>query len=233
MKAFHFGLLAVTFVACPAVHAISGDKATEATDHPEAVLVRGETAGGKVSLSSGALIAPRAVLTAAHGVAGRSRLTVVAPYAPGGKKAARVTAVRLPPRYDPDNIFADLAVLLLDRPLVPADKLPKLTRGEYVKLKTKLMIVGRVRDGTPSRDKLFKAPVERFKDPRNIYIYAGFPRTVEPGDSGGPVYVAGEEDTIVAIIVQRLGRSRRFVARDSYLPITAKGREWILKQIPK
>lgn len=67
----------------------------------------------------GSLIAPRAVLTAAHCLDGRA-LEVLAgttTLSAGGGETARVAERRLAPGYDPVDTEPDLAVLVLDRPL--------------------------------------------------------------------------------------------------------------------
>lgn len=167
-----------------------------ASDYPEAALVNMPG-----SICSGAVIAPRVVLTAGHCVTGKSSWTVVTPYAQ--KQTAKSTQAWT--EYVDGGAYVnsstnDVAVLVLDKPIeLPA--YPALASAP-VPSGTKAVNVGRKKDGVASYSALF-AGAEITLQRGNSY---GFPfsyrsqELIEPGDSGGPVYVgSGSARKIVAV----------------------------------
>ncbi len=234
MQRIWFGVWTLLIGSGPAL-AVDSKQVTEAKDHPEAVLIRSvNQASGSTSVCSGALITPRVVLTAGHGVYQWDRFEVTAPYVAGGPKRSTSTTKHIYPGYDPRKDYPerDLALLILDTPLAQPQELPTLPFGKLVPIETELLVVGRVKRGQVSRDKLFKGSVTRIAFPGNINIYGGFPKTVQKGDSGGPVFIKGREREIVAVISRYTGWSRRYVERDGYAPLTNKHRAWIEKHLP-
>jgi hypothetical protein len=219
-------------VAVPPAQGIKRKPSLEADDHPEVVLVtarNGKT--GQVGRSTGVLIADKAVLTAAHSVSGFHSWEVVAPYAKSGRASAKAKAPAIHPDYKPDAIEHDLAVLVLDDPIDIGRDFPTLHHGELYPLNTKLVVVGRVENGTLSRTQLFKTAVSVAQFPGNINLYGGFPHVVEEGDSGGPVYAADKDHEIAALVSGNLGFTRSNVRIDVFIPISRKNRGWILRQL--
>ncbi len=218
-----------------AVFAIKATPSHEALDHPAAVLVNGLHSGtNKACSASGVLIAPTVVLTAAHCVHGFDTFEVIAPY---GKKRLTQRAVtkvaHVHPRFHPGDIEDDLAVLMLKEPLQIGRDAPPLHDGNLLPLETKLVVVGRVKNGNVSPAQLFEAPVTLVSFPSNTNLYGGFPQTVEKGDSGGPVFLAGKNATLVGIVSGILEFSRGNVSTDTYVPISQKNREWLHQYIPR
>jgi hypothetical protein len=169
---------------------------TSASAFTEAALVNGPG-----FICSGAVIAPRVVLTAGHCVTGASSWTVKAPYA--ANQSARGSSswtgyVSTGDFVNPDTL--DVAVIILDTPITMATY-PTLASAA-VPSGTKAVNVGRIRNGTASNTGLFVGtPVSLSPGASQ-----GFPlayasaEIIESGDSGGPVYVgSGATRTLVAV----------------------------------
>ena len=205
----------------------------EADDHPEAVLVTARNQRTRnVGRSCGVLIAPRAVLTAAHGVAGFDAWEVIAPYAKQGPAKATAQEVRVHPRFRAEAIDNDLAVLVLSSAIDTGGGYPVVHNGDLYPLETRLVVVGRVANGKVSESRLYKAAVTVAPFPGNINLYGGVPQVVEGGDSGGPIYPLDKKQEVAALVSGNLGFSRSNVRIDVFIPISAKNRGWILRQIP-
>jgi hypothetical protein len=226
--------MAAFVLALPHVHAIKKRPSLEASDHPEVVLVTARTSKGtEIGKSSGALIAPNAVLTAAHGMSKFDAWEVTAPYAKNGPLRARSRTPKVHPDFKPGVTEHDLAVLVLDGNIDIGAKYPALHDGDLYPIDTKLVILGRVRNGTLSNTQLFKAPVALVQFPGNTHLYGGLPHVVEEGDSGGPVFVTGKDAEIAALVSGHVGLTRSTVHTDCFIPINRRNRAWILRQIPK
>jgi secreted trypsin-like serine protease len=222
------------FIDAPLLHAIKHKPSTEARGHPEAVLITSRNSRTKVETTcTGTLIAPNVVLTAAHCVDHFDQWEVVAPY--GKKDANRSTTktARAYPDFKRGRYENDMAVLILDRPIDIGGKFPTLYGGNLHRIDTRLVVIGRVDNGTSARDKLFRAQVSLVAFPDNVNVYGGNPQVIERGDSGGPIFVAGKEQEITAIVSGYLNFSRWNVPTDLYVPLTTKKTEWIQRQIPK
>ena len=221
------------FLAPPEALAIKQKKSQEVSDHPEVVLIAARNSRTRQGgLCSGALIAPHAVLTAAHGVASFDTLAVTAPYVKDGPVRSAVKAVYVHPHAKDRPLENDLAVLILREPIRVGRKCPSLHAGDLFPLETKLLVVGRVDNGRVSQARLFRTGVTLVAYRGNTNVYGGHPQVVEEGDSGGPVFVQGKEQEIVAVVSGNIAASMSNVPTDVYTPISRRNRDWILRQIP-
>jgi hypothetical protein len=227
-------LLGVIFLAGAAdLYAIKRKPSLEASDHPEVVLITARSSkSSEVGKSSGALIAPNAVLTAAHGLDRFDTWEVTAPYAKNGPARSRSKTARVHPEFKPGTSEYDLALLVLTDPIDLGGKYPTLHDGDLYPLDTRLLVVGRVQNGSVSNTQLFKAPVTLVKFPGNTNLYGGWPHVVEQGDSGGPLFVHGKEQEIAALVSGHLGPSRGHVQTDCFIPVSRRNKAWILRQVP-
>jgi hypothetical protein len=173
-----------------------------ASSYTEAVLVDMKRGGQVVGVCSGAMIAPRVVLTAGHCVHGFDGWRVKAPFA-GGQVRQGVQGVTYdwtsdgqfvdPSQHDVGLVFLDGPIELDDYPAVAAARVP---------WGTEVRNVGRIDDGVTSHTALFVGPRVAVQDGARV----GHPlayhstETIQSGDSGGPVFLAGPAPrTIVAV----------------------------------
>ncbi len=169
---------------------------TLASDYPEAVYVNIDIVNGRGYACSAALIAPRVVLTAGHCVDGHSRFEV---YAGSSYRvstssatydwAGESTTYVNPSHHDIGLIFLDTAVTLTSYPQLATSKIADGTT---------ITNVGRVLDGSV-RSSLYQASTVAYSAASIGYPY-DYTSTdlIQPGDSGGPVFVAGTHK-IVAV----------------------------------
>jgi hypothetical protein len=171
---------------------------TSAASYSEAALVNMNG-----SICSGAVIAPKVVLTAGHCVDGLASWSIVAPYANPRQTAKGVSTWT---EYTQTGQFVnankvDVAVIVLDR-AINLTTYPKLAQSP-VASGTKVVNVGRIDDGSASYSNLFVGKQVTVK-PGSGW---GFPKSyiteeiIQSGDSGGPVYLAdgAAQRTIVAV----------------------------------
>jgi hypothetical protein len=171
---------------------------TRATAYPEATLVDMDNGS-----CSGAVIAPRVVLTAGHCIAGVRSWTVRTPFA-GNQQARALEAKVYDWTYDPSGFVNpnqhDIGLLYLDRPIT-LPSYPKLQRSKVANGSLAVNI-GRIDNGVLSRTALFVSKPLAVRDATS----SGFPysyissEVIQSGDSGGPVELASSgERTIVAV----------------------------------
>lgn len=167
-----------------------------ASAYTEAALVDGPN-----FYCSGAVIAPRVVLTAGHCVVGASSWTVTAPYA--GNQSAHGSSSWT--SYLSNGNFVnpntlDVAVLILDT-AITMSSYPTLASAA-VASGTMAVNVGRIRNGALSHNGLYVgAPVALTPGAGKGFPLAyAAPDIIESGDSGGPVYAgSGASRTLIAV----------------------------------
>lgn len=171
-----------------------------ASDYPSACLVDVYDAAYKKrsNLCSGVLIAPAVVLTAGHCLAEGAGFRVNCPFLgqdSSGKGEAAPT-YRPGPSGTLDPTADDLGLILL-RTRIIAKSYPKVAMRP-VPLGSQVVNVGRIQDGVASSTTLYRGAGVALADGALVK----FPRTyaapdiIQPGDSGGPVYLAQTGDVV-------------------------------------
>jgi hypothetical protein len=219
--------------SCTVAHALKQGPIHEATDHPEVVLIQMESPTKRPFYCCGALVAPQVVLTAAHCVKGFEKWRICAPYALHGPITVRCKHAVTHPSFREGSVEHDVGLLILDGKIAIGRAFPRLYKGELLRLNEQLVVLGRVDNGALATTKAFTAKTSLVEFPGDLNVYGGHPNVTQPGDSGGPVFVSGWEQEIVAVISGGLLRSRANVPLDRYSPISRTNRAWILEQISK
>ena len=177
---------------------------TPATTHGEAALVDMFQGGSMSAACSGAVIAPRVVLTAGHCVDGFDGWEITTPYA-GHQKAKSSHAEALDwigvsgESVDPSK--HDVGLVILDSPIT-LDNYPEIAKSPLGS-GGKAVNIGRIGDGAFSSTDLFESKPLGLRDASGD----GFPfdyiadEIIQSGDSGGPVEAASTGTTHVIVAV--------------------------------
>jgi V8-like Glu-specific endopeptidase len=191
-----------------------------ATSFTEAALV-----DGPGFICSGSVIAPKVALTAGHCVTGASSWTVRTPYA--GNQSAHGSSswtqyVSTGTNVNPNT--PDVALIFLDTPInLPA--YPPIASAAYAN-GTQATNVGRIQNNVASSSQLFYGSAVTLTDATSY----GFPHAyisneiIEPGDSGGPVYVGSGASRVISAVNSGAGSGKQVLARtaDVYSQLQAQ-----------
>lgn len=214
---------ATTQTPAPIIGAGSGSA------YAEAVLVDMSRAGRIVSACSGALIAPKVVLTAGHCVDGFDGWRVRAPFANNQVASSSQAAT-----YDWSGNSAtatvnpnqhDVALVFLNTPITLASY-PTIARAKVAE-GAQLINVGRISDGTFSNTALFAGQPVAVRDATRY----GYPfdyissEIIQSGDSGGPCEVPGATPHQIAAVNSGSGGGTQVLARVDLLA------DWIQQQV--
>lgn len=173
---------------------------SQATAYPEATLIEMKVGGQVTSICSGAVIAPKLVLTAGHCVQGYDGWNIKVPFA-NNQTAKGVRAETYDWDSDGETVDPnqhDVGVIFLDKAITLATYPTLATSG--VSIGSKVQNIGRINNGVASYSKLYIGPPVSVKNGSSY----GYPfdyatnETIQSGDSGGPVIVPGTHK-IVAV----------------------------------
>jgi hypothetical protein len=198
-----------------------------ASSYQEAALIDMYQSGYLSAFCSGAVIAPRVVLTAGHCVDGISSWQVTTPFA-GNQSSVSIGGKVYDWRSRGETVdpnVHDIGLIFLKDPIrlttYPVISTTPVASG------TKAINVGRIQDGRISRSSLFEGRPITLQDGRR----AGFPfdyestEVIQSGDSGGPVFLAGQSTHTIIAVNSGGGGGSQVLARTDLLA------SWIAQQI--
>jgi len=212
-------------------NAIVNGKAADA--HEEAALLDIQIDKDRWASCSGALVAPRVVLTAGHCIAGFSRFRVTLPYAKDARERAPVESTSAAVFDYPAGggtvvrTKHDVGLVFLDRPIT-LERYPVLATAPVAD-GSLVVNVGRKRNGQNVGQQLFASKPVAVQDA----AFRGSPRAytaervIEKGDSGGPAELHDTSPPVIVGVASGTGQGYQLIARVDLLSA------WIEEQIAR
>lgn len=201
---------------------ISGSTASSYT---EAVLVDMYQNGQIVAACSGALIAPKVVLTAGHCVEGMTGWKITAPYAQGQTAMASSSALYdwtggseevNPNEHDIGLVFLSTAITLTEYPVIAQARVA--SGGSLIN-------IGRINNGSFSSTNLYASKPVTVTDANGYPFDYEASEIIQSGDSGGPCEVPNTSPHVIAAVNSGAGGGTEVLARTDLL------QTWIAEKV--